>query len=120
MNTIVKYSHSLYILWGNIMTVSMIYDKLIKTEYIVFENNGGFSAPNNSIIGSKKLYITNHGRVLGYDSGGIFSSEQSWEYKKKIKVQISESDVLLSNHKKILLHFIFLSLIGSFTTYINR
>lgn len=100
MNTIVKYSHSLYILWGNIMTVSMIYNKLIKTEYIVFENNGGFSAPNNSIIGSKKLYITNHGRVLGYDSGGIFSSEQSWEYKKKIKVQISESDVLLSNHKK--------------------
>ena len=67
------------------MTVSMIYDKLIKTEYIVFENNGGFSAPNNSIIGSKKLYITNHGRVLGYDSGGIFSSEQSWEYKRRLK-----------------------------------
>ncbi|MEG7841932.1 hypothetical protein [Bacillus mobilis] len=82
------------------MTASMIYDKLTKTEYIVIEVSGGFSAPNNSIIGEKKLYITNSGRVLGYDSGGIFSSEQSWEYKKKIKVQISESDVLLSNHKK--------------------
>lgn len=82
------------------MGVSMIYDKLIKTEYIVLENDGGFSAPNKSIIGDKKLYMTNYGRIFGYDSGGLFSSEQSWEYKEKIKVKISESDVQLSNYKK--------------------
>ncbi|MEM5672389.1 hypothetical protein AAHB46_26960 [Bacillus paranthracis] len=81
------------------MTASMIYNKLTKTEYVVIEVNGGFSAPNNSIIGDKKLYITNSGRVLGYDSGGLFSSEQSWEYTGKIKVKFSKSDVQLSNYK---------------------
>lgn len=99
MNNIVKYGNSFYILWRDFMTASMIYNKLTKTEYVVIEVNGGFSAPNNSIIGDKKLYITNSGRVLGYDSGGLFSSEQSWEYTGKIKVKFSKSDVQLSNYK---------------------
>ncbi len=62
------------------MVVHAIEKFLQLEEKVLYTHNSGFEIPDKSIVGSHYLYFTNLGRVLAYDSGGMFGSEQVVEY----------------------------------------
>ncbi|MCL7748750.1 hypothetical protein [Halalkalibacter alkaliphilus] len=73
-------------------------DKFEKDEYSVYADGGVFHFHNASLVGEKSFFITNKGRVFGYDSGGFFGEEQVRQYNRLINVEcLNYGNVRLTN-----------------------
>lgn len=53
--------------------------RLRGNEYVVYQQSGGFNYDGISFVGTHTLCITNLGKVLVYDTGGIFGKETCLE-----------------------------------------
>ncbi|MBP1931478.1 hypothetical protein [Ammoniphilus resinae] len=66
-------------------------------EYSVYDRSGGFDFGDKSMVGTHTLCITNYGRVIAHDTGGIFGSEQVIDYSLSINVTFLNHLIQLSS-----------------------
>ncbi|OLO27069.1 hypothetical protein BTR23_21295 [Alkalihalophilus pseudofirmus] len=80
-------------------------NKFNSGEHSVYSAGDAFNFPDKSIVGSKKLYISNRGRVFAHDSGGFFGDERVKAYSGLIIVTFnsfgSYCNVKLSNESGV-------------------
>jgi len=79
---------------------TMVSSRLSNQENVVYQCTGGFHFSDISTLGTHTLYITNTGRLLAHDTGGIFGSEQVKELNaktSKLKVTFFSHFIKLQN-----------------------
>lgn len=82
------------------MYPSIVTNELLTSEIIIHSTtNAQFSIFDKSTFGTHTLFITNHGRVIGHDTGGIFGSERTNVYDgsvSKLRVVFENTGIRLT------------------------
>ncbi|WP_405130991.1 hypothetical protein MHB43_30540 [Paenibacillus sp. FSL H8-0317] len=93
-------------------------------EKAVYTRSGGFNFNGSSIVGTQILCITNKGRIIVYDSGGIFGSEtilEQYAMPGKIKVtSLSHHLIKVTSTSAYPFSFEFSFTVDEFETCLNQ
>lgn len=82
------------------VVIRAVQSKLRPQEECVYSRAGGFTLPDQSVVGTHTLYITNQGRILAHDTGGLFGNEQVEIYEGAdlgVKVTLDKYSAELTN-----------------------